>query len=326
MKFFVVFVLSVLALPVAGSAAILPDAIGPFHRVSTSQPAIEARDLWDEYGLRDYESGVYDNAGAKMNATAYQLQDSTGAMAAFLWLRPATAKVSRVADLAAETANDLMVVRGNFLLHFEGYKPTPGEIEGLAGTFSHVDGTPFPTLPGYLPAQDLIPNSERYISGPIGLARFANLVPPSVAAFRYGSESITGVFHSPKGDITLSVFNYPTPQIAMDRLTDFQNVPGAMAKRSGPLVAVVVKPADPDMAERLLSQVQYRADITMQEHIPTRRDNIGNLVINAFILTGILLVFCVVAGLGVGGFRILRRRNKDGADADAMITLHIEGR
>jgi hypothetical protein len=321
MRFFVILVLPALA-----AAAILPEAIGPYHRVSTSQPAIAARDLWDEYGLRDYESGIYENGGAKMTATAYQLQDSTGAMAAFDWLRPAAAKVSRAADYAAETPSGLMVVRGNFLLDFDGYKPSPAEIEALSGTFAHVDGTPFPTLPGYLPAQDLIPNSERYIGGPLGLAHFDNLVPPSVAAFRYGSEAIAGVFHSPKGDITLAVFNYPTPQIAMDRLTDFQNIPGAMAKRSGPLVAVVVKPADADVAERLLSQVQYRADITMQEHIATRRDNIGNLVINAFILTGILLIFCVVAGLGVGGFRVLRRRGKGGADADAMITLHLEGR
>ena len=92
------------------------------------------------------------------------------------------------------------------------------------------------------------------------------------------------------------------------------------------MVAVSIKPADPDAAERLLAQVQYRVDITMQEHIPTKRDNIGNLVINAFLLTGILLVCCVVGGLGMGGIRLLRRRGKDNPDGDAMITLHLEGR
>ncbi len=318
MKFFVI-----LLLPALAGAAILPDAIGDFHRVSTSQPAISSRDLWDEYGLRDYESGVYEKDGAKMTATAYQLQDSTGAMAAFDWMRPKTSTVSRAATYAVETPRELMLVRGNYLLDFDGYKPTPAEIEAVAATFSHVDGTPFPTLPGYLPAQDLTPNSERYVSGPLGLAQFDGSVPPSVAAFRYGSEAISGVFHSPKGDITLAVFNFPTPQIAMDRLVDFQNIPGAMAKRSGPLVAVTVKPVDADMAERLLAQVQYRADITLQEHVATRRDNIGNLVVNAFVLAGILLIFCVVAGLGVGGFRIWRRRGKGGTDPDAMITLHL---
>ena len=321
MRFFLLFLLPALA-----GAAILPDTIGPYHRVSTSQPAISSRELWDEYGLRDYESGVYENGGAKMTAAAYQLQDSTGAMAAFDWLRPASAKVSRAATYAAETDNTLFAVRGNYLLTFEGYKPTAPELDALVGTLRNVDGTPFPTLPSYLPAQDLIPNSERYISGPIGLAQFDASVPPSVAAFRYGSEAILGTFRSPKGDVTLVIFNYPTPQIAMDRLAAFQNIPGAVAKRSGPMVAVAVQPADADLAERLLSQVQYRVDITQQEHIATRRDNIGNLVVNAFVLVGILLIFCVVAGLGVGGFRVLRRRGKGNSDADAMITLHINGR
>ena len=64
-----------------------------------------------------------------------------------------------------------------------------------------------------------------------------------------------------------------------------------MAKRSGPLVAVIVSPADPDAAERLLAQVSYQAEITRDEYVPTRRDNIGDLVINTFILIGILLAF-----------------------------------
>jgi hypothetical protein len=321
MKLFVL-----LALPVLAGAAILPDDIGAFHRVSTSQPTIAARDLWDEYGLYNYESGAYENKSAKMTAIAYQLHDSTGAMAAFDWLRPADATVSRAATYAAETPAKLVLVRGNYVLEFDGYKPTPAELDALGATLVHVDGTPFPTLPGYLPSQDLIPNSERYILGPLGLAQFDNLIPPSVAAFRLSAEAVAGSYRGPKGDLTLAVFNYPTPQIAMDRVKEFQNIPGAMAKRSGPYVAVTVKPTDPDMAERLLAQVQYRADITAQEHIPTKRDNIGNLVVNSFALAGILLVLCILAGLVFGGLRILRRRGKDNPDGDTVIALHIESR
>src|SRR3984957_16816298 len=258
-----------LLVPLLASAAILPDSIGAYHRTAVSQPTLNGRDLWDEYGLHEYESAIYQNDAAKFTATAWQLQDSTGAMAAFNWQRPAAAKVSRASAFAAETATGLMLVHGNFLLSFDGYKPEASELAALAGTLIHVDGTPFPTLPGFLPAQDLVPNSERYITGPVGLQTFDAAVPPSVAAFHYGTEAALGVFHSPKGNLTMAVFNYPTPQIAMDRVSAFQNLPGAMAKRSGPLVAVVVAPADPDAAERLLAQVQYRAEITQQEHIAT---------------------------------------------------------
>ncbi len=97
-----------------------------------------------------------------------------------------------------------------------------------------------------------------------------------------------------------------------------------MVKRSGPLVAVTLAPADPDLAENVLAQIAYKADVTLQEHIPTMRDNIGNLIINAFILIGILLCFAMVSGLAVGGVRAWMRHGKDNPDADTLITLHLE--
>src|SRR5208282_1736988 len=115
-------------------------------------------------------------------------------------------------------------------------------------------------------------------------------------AFHFGAEAQLGVFHTPKGDATMVIFNYPSPQIAMQRIPDFQNLPGSIAKRSGPLVAVVLTPPDPDYAEKLLSQVRYQAQVTLDEYVPTRRDNIGDLVINAFVLIGILLAFSVISG------------------------------
>lgn len=171
---------------------------------------------------------------------------------------------------------------------------------------------------------DLVPNSERYVIGPVGLQQFMPSITPSVAAFHYGTEAQTGVFHSGKGDFPLAVFEYPTPQIAQQRITVFQGIPGALAKRTGPLIAVTMASPDPDEAERLLAMVQYRAEITMDEHIPTKKDNIGNLVINAFILTGILLVICVGGGVAMGMIRLWRRRGKDNPDADAVISLHLE--
>src|ERR1700691_3325197 len=114
---------AILFVPLLAGAAILPDSIGAYHRTAVSQPTLNGRDLWDEYGLHEYESAVYENGAAKFTATAYQLQDSTGAMAACSWQRPANAKVSGTSDYAAETATGLSLLRGNYLLFFEGYKP-----------------------------------------------------------------------------------------------------------------------------------------------------------------------------------------------------------
>src|SRR5690348_18009673 len=80
--------------PVLAGAAIWPDTIGPYHRTSTSRPAVSDQALWNEYGLKDSESAKYENGTDAFTATAYRLQDSTGALAAYDWQRPPMAKPS----------------------------------------------------------------------------------------------------------------------------------------------------------------------------------------------------------------------------------------
>ncbi|HEV3197209.1 MAG TPA: DUF6599 family protein [Bryobacteraceae bacterium] len=316
------FVLGLLV-PALGLGAILPEAIGSYHRTSTSQASPSDRPLWEEYGLKDSETASYENGAEKFTATVYRLQDTTAALAAFDWQRPVKSASSKAANLAAETPDSLLLVHGNYLLSFGGYKPGSVELDAVTQALRNVDTTALPGLPGYLPSRDLVPNSERYIIGPASLQKFASGIPPSVAAFHFGTEGQLGVFHSPKGEMTLAIFNYPTPQIAMQRIAEFEKLPGAVAKRSGPLVALVLAPPDADFAERLLAGVRYQAQVTRDEYVPTRRDNIGSLLLNAFILIGILLAFSLVSGLALGGFRAFMRRGKKGQEADAMITLDL---
>jgi hypothetical protein len=322
MKFF----LLALFLPAVGSAAILPDAAGDYTRASTAQPALTDRAIWDEYGLKASETASYEKGKSKFTATVWQMQDPTGALAAFDWQRPAGAKPSTAAKLAAETADSLVVVQGNYLLSFVGHKPDKTELDAVLASLKNVDTTSLPVLASYLPDGGLTPNTERYVTGPASLAKFAPGIPPSVAGFHMGAEAQIGVFHNAKGDATLAIFNYPTPQIAMQRTPEFEKLSGAMVKRSGPLVAVVVSPPDPDFAEQVLGQIRYQAEVTRDEYVPTRRDNIGNLVINAFILIGILLGFCFVSGLALGAFRAIRKSVRPGSEPEAMITLHLENR
>jgi len=305
-------------------AAILPDSIGAYTRGAVSQPTLDNRPLWDEYGLKNWESASYQNGKAKFVATAYQLGDTTDALAAFDWQRPPDGKPSTAGTLSAETAGSLLLVHGNYLFRFSGYKPTTAELDAVANALLNVDNTVLPALPGYLPSEGLVANSQRYVLGPAGLQKFAPAIPPSVAAFHLGAEAQLAVFHNRKGDLPVAIFDYPTPQMAIQKVADFEKLPGALAKRSGPLVAVVLSPPDPDFAERLLSQVRYQADVTRDEYVPTRRDNIGDLILNVFILIGILVAFSLLSGLGLGGVRAYLRHIRHGQEPDAMITLHLQ--
>jgi hypothetical protein len=318
--------LAALLLPGLTLAALLPDTIGPYQRTSNSAPVLKDKQLWDEYGLKESETAAYAGGSDRFTLTAYRLQDSTSAMAAFQWQRPAASQPSQAAPLAAATPDSLLLVHGNYLLAFAGHKPSAAELETLYQDLKNVDSTILPVLPSYLPAAGLVPNSERYILGPDALAKFDPAIPPSVAAFRFGTEAQLGVFHSPKGDFTVAIFNYPTHLIAIERLAEFQKLPGAMVKRTGPFVAVTLSPPDPDAAERLLAGIRYQAEVTRDEYVPTHRDNIGWLVLSIFVLIGILLAFSVVSGLAVGLVRTWIFGRRTGVDAEPMIRLHLEER
>jgi hypothetical protein len=321
MKFFLA-----LLVPLLCSAAILPDTLGPFRRSTTPVPKLSDRAVWDEYGLKEAESSTYVDENAHFTATVYRFVDTTGALAAFQWLSPAGATPSKVGDMAAESPTGLIVAYGNYLLSFEGYKPTTDELMPVFGSWHNVDGTPLPTWIGFFPSQGLIPNSERYVLGPASLAKFDPGISPSVAGFHLGTEAQYGIFRGPKGNMALAVFNYPTPQIAMQKLGDFEKVPGAVAKRTGPLIAVLLSPPDADAAERLLAQVRYDVQVTLNERVPGPIDNPGNMLLAIFTLAGILIVFCVIAGLFVGGFRAVLFGRRKGVEAEPMILLHLEQR
>lgn len=312
-----------LSVPILAVGAILPDTIGQFKQTSSTPAQIADQQLWNEYGLRASETDAYQNGDARFTVTAYQLQDSTGALGAFDWQRPADAKTSKLAPAAVETRDGAVLLHGNYILAFQGHKPDEAELNQIYTALKHVDLTSLPALIGYLPDEDAVSGSNRYILGPEGLQRFAQGIPPSIASFHLGAEAAIESYRDKAGDLTMAVFEYPTPQIAMQRIHDFEKLPGAVAKRSGPLVAVTLNPPDRDLAERLLAKVQYRADVVMQEHIPTKKDNIGDLVINAFILTGILLIFAVVGGALVGGIRAWQRRGSGNPDADTIVSLHL---
>jgi hypothetical protein len=316
----------VLLLPSLSLAAVWPEAIAEWKRAKVAPTAVADRPLWDEYGLKEAETATYEKGAQQFTATGYRLTDSTATLGAFQWKRPAGAVPSKLAPLSAQTPTALVAAHGNFLFAFERFQPSAAEFAALLAGLRNLDTTSLPALTGFLPAARRVDGSERYVLGPVGLEQFSPGIPPSVAAFSMGAEAQVGLFRSPKGDMRLALFNYPTPQIAMQRVEEFHKVPGVMAKRSGPIVAAIVAPPDRDEAEKLLAEVRYEAQITLSERMPTRKDNIADLVLNAFVLIGILLGLTIAGGLVFGGVRALRRVFSQGKEPEAMITLHLENR
>ena len=303
------------------AAAIWPDQLGGAVKTAGETVAGKDQALWNEYGFELAERAEYSLGEKKFTATAYRLYDPTGALGAFLWQRPADAQPSQLASFAAETGDGVMLVYYNYLLQFAGWKPEVADLEPFLRELRPVNAAEFPR--SYLPDSNLAPNSTRYILGPVGLERFAPQIPPSVAAFHLGCEVEVASFDTEAGKISLAAFSYPTPQIATMQLESFRKVPGVLAKRTGPIVAVAIAPPNADTAERLLAQIRYQAVITEAERMPTARDNVGNLILNIFILAGILMALFLVAGLVFGFLRAAARKDKA---EEPMIMLHLDDR
>jgi len=317
-------ILALLVAPCLLAASMLPDTIGAAHRAGEHQPALTDRAVWDEYGLKTWEAATYKADRASFTVTAWQLGDPTAALAAFDWQRPENAMPSRLARLAAITKDGALVAMGQYLIQFAGYQPAADELAACLESLKNLDTTALPLLPGYLPTEGRVPNSERYITGPASLARFFPGIAPSVAGFHLDAEAQLGVFRSPKGALTMAIFNYPSPQIARQKVSEFEQTPGAMVKRSGPLIAVLLSPADRDMAESLLARVRWQAEVTRDEYVPTQRDNPGNLLLTIFKLIGILLLFAILSGLLLGATRVFMRWIRHGEEPEVMISLHLD--
>jgi len=309
----------------AAYGAILPDTIGDWQKGAVSAAPAPDQKVWQEYGLQDSETAEYAAGATRYSISAWRFADATGAFAAWNQIRPADAKPVTGSPLAVETLTDETVAVGNYLFVFKGYKPKPEELNHVVGTVPRYAPSPLPSLPKYMPA-GAHPNSERYITGPDSLARFVPAIPPSTAAFHFNAEAEVAKFGTPGKETTLVVFSYPTMEMARDRAPHFQELTGAIVKRSGPLVAVALNAGNPDEAERLLSRIKYQAEVTVPEHVPTPKDNPANLFLNIFILCLVLAGFCVVSGLVVGGLRILLRRAGASGEGDNMISLHLSGR
>jgi hypothetical protein len=318
-----------LLIPALATGAMLPQFVGTLKQSAVRPLPVEDKAVWDDYGLQDSEQSTYENAGQKINVRAYRLQDTTGAVAAFQWLRPQGSKppdddLAELSPLSAITPTGVIIALGNHVLIIDGGKPSPEDLGNVFRSMPRQESGPLPSLPNHLPAGGLVPNSERYITGPASLVKFEPEVSPSQAAFHLGTEIQTAMYKTANGEMKLAIFNMPSPEMARIRLAELEKIPGLLTKRSGPLVAVIYQPKDPNDAEKLLAQVRFQAAVTTsQAPANAKKENFGDFLLNLAILIGIVVVFAILSGLLFGAIRHMRHRGGASGDGEAVISLHL---
>jgi len=271
-----------------------------------------------EYGFDAFESATYiRDDGRKLTVKAARFADTSGAYGAFTFYKTPPMLVEKIGDQAGSLNERVLFYRGNFLIDAVFQKlsaMSAAELRELASDLPLATGGTqgLPGLPAYLPSQAYVKNSAKYVLGPLTLERVNAPIPSQLVDFNAGAEIVLGKYASSGGEATLLLISYPTPQIAGDHLRKIeaaqaQTAPATIfCRRTGPIVVVVGGALSQSEAKSLLASVNYEADVTWNQNTYfDKRNNIGNLVWNALVLCGILMLFALVVGVAFGGLRVL---------------------
>jgi len=315
-----------------------------------------------EYGFQRLEKAAYTrDDGRNLVVKAAVFGDASGAYGAFTYYSSAEMEEEIIGRQAAFLNNRVLFYQGNVLVDavFDRMSVmSASQLRQLAGLLPQAEGNKGnpPSLPTYLPKsafQKIFEkNTTKYILGPVTLDRVGSPLPASMVDFKSGAEVVMGKYAVDAGDATLMLIEYPTPQIASERLRQIdashvdpshpvpqQQQPGVATildvgpffdTRTGPIIVIAAGPLSKSEARSLMSSISYEADVTWNENTyVSKKDNLANFLFNAIVLCGIVVGLALVAGVAFGGLRILIKRLFpdsvfDRPEVVEFISLHLE--
>lgn len=332
----------------ADSSAFLPHSFAGWTQAGQPQITANAAQadaaypaVLKEYGFTDSETAIYiRDDGRKLTIKAARFNDATGAYGAFTFYRQPAMRTEEIGTKAASATDRILFFRSNVLVeaNFDRVSAmSAAELRELAGMLPSAKGSSdnLPTLPEYLPKKNAVENSAKYVLGPQALLATHSPLTAEQIDFSHEPEILMQDYSSKSGDVTLTLIEYPTPQIAGERLRALQSAQPAggnffLARRTGPILDVVSGAVGSSEAQSLLNSVNYEAEVTWDEATSVSpRNNIGNLILGIFALIGIILLFAIIFGVFFGGIRILVKRffpDKvfDRPEGMEIIQLHLE--
>lgn len=276
--------------------------------------------LWHEFGLAQQTAAKV----GKTSASVYRMNDVTGAVAAWEWQRgPSSRPCTLVEPFCSTDGKRSVMVSANYLVVLNGPVARP-ELDAFLTALPNRHDTSLPPILTYVPRQNLVPNSARYILGPESLKDFAPALSGLKAGFDQGAEAQVADYKIAGAPLRLAVFYYPTPEMARLHTAEFRKVPGLQVKRSSVLVALVLGGATDQQANALLNQIQYEARIMWNDiPPPSPIKPLYQLLRDIIFFSGVLVALCFVSGLIYAGIRLYRRRFGTLEQDEAMTTLHL---
>jgi hypothetical protein len=311
--------------------ALLPDVFDGWAASAGSQVLADAAqaDAANAAALKEYgyETGLettYKREGDTLTLRALRFDDASGAYGAYTFYRQNGWPKVAVGTGAASQKNRVLFWQGNTVVDASFSRVGPmsaGDLREIARQMPAPVGSlgMAPPILADLPQHWLDPQTTHYALGPAGYAGAGGVLPASLVAFDKGAETVTADYSLTSGPATLTIIDYPTPQIAQAQenairaylkagskaqpawpkpLTD-SDLASLEVRHSGPLVVVVSGDAIPDESHRLIESVHYESDLTsIPQPVESEIQKTSKLLLG-------IAALCIVGGgaaILLGGF------------------------
>jgi hypothetical protein len=339
--------------------ALLPNA---FDGWDTSEPSKVLADATQadaanaaalkEYGYVTGLEARYKREGEKLSLRALKFDDASGAYGAYTFYRQNGWPKETVGAGAASDHSRVLFWQGTTVVdaNFSRIGPmSAGELREIARQLPEPGGNRAmaPPILASLPQHLLDPETTHYAVGPAGYEGAGGVLPPALVGFEKGAEAVTANYSLTSNPATLTIIDYPTPQMAQAQesairaylkagsqaqppwpkpLTD-SDLASLEVRRSGPLVAVVSGDAIPDESHRLIESVHYEADLTaIPQPVESEVEKTSKLLMGIAVLCLVGGGAAVILGGFFGGGRALYRmaRGKPASSVFDEEFIHLD--
>ena len=305
-----------------------------------------------EYGFNAAVVANYKREGETLSLRALRFNDVSGAYGAYSYYRQNNWPKESIGNGAASDNNRVLFWVGTTVVDatFSHVGPmSAGELREIARQLPAANGSRalIPPILASLPKSRLDPETTHYAVGPASYAGSGGVLPPSLVEFDKGAETVTANYALASGPATLTLIDYPTPQMAHAKvdairaylkagsqaqppwpkpLTDSDLV-SLEVRDSGPLVAIVSGDAIPEESHRLLESVHYEAEVTsIPQPLESEIEKTGKLLLGITVLSGIGAAAAILLGGFLGGGRALYRmaRGKPASSVFDEEFIHLD--
>ena len=322
------------------------DARGPYaFSLSTV-----SKDALEECGPQRSQIAGYQSMDGFVRVEAIQFGDRSGAYSAFTIAKRSDMRSGHEIGSFAAIGDDVVLFQlGTTLVLAQPVKTGPkgtkdeaeiSDLKALAAVLPKTVGNQgvAPLLPSLLPVQGLVDGSVRYALGAASYSAEGGVLPAAALAWDKSAEAVTAQYKDKRGEETLTMLLYPTPEIAgaaartVQSLVNAAGAPYANARvrREGELVMLASGTFAPDEAQHMIENTHLKQQLSVDNDMaPSTHFQIlqtYSLLANIAILAGVLMLAAVLLGLFLGGGRAAYRvmRGKPAASEPEFLSLHLD--